>query len=106
MSQNVPDATVVEYIDPNLYKYMLTKILVSCPEDVMYRIRFGGTVKSAEVYVTGGIPFTDWFPWGWAKMWGDGEKTIDIQVKYPSGGAAATCHAELVGEYVPKAFNL
>ena len=72
----------------------------------MYRIRFGGTVKSAEVYVTGGIPFTDWFPWGWTKMWGDDVKKIDIQVKFPAGGAAATCHAELVGEYVKKEFNL
>ncbi len=99
-------AMVVEYLVPENYKYMLSKILVSCPEDVMYRIRWGGTVKSAEVYVTGGIPFTDWFPWGYIKMWGDGVKKIDIQVKYPAGGAAATCHAELIGEYVPKAFNI
>jgi len=99
-------ATVVEYQVPANYKYMLSKILVSCPEDVMYRIRWGGTVKSAEVYVTGGIPFTDWFPWGYIKMWGDGTDKIDIQVKYPSGGAAADCHAEIVGEYVAWGFNL
>jgi len=98
-------AVVVEYTVPDEYKYMLAKILVSCPEDVMYRIRWNGTVKSAEVYVTGGIPFTDWFPWGYIKMWSiDGEK-IDIQVKYPAGGAAAVCHAELIGEYVKWAFN-
>lgn len=98
--------TVVEYQVPANYKYMLTKILVSCPEDVMYRIRWGGTVKSAEVYVTGGIPCMDWFPWGYIKMWGDGEDKIDIQVKYPTGGAAADCHAEIVGEYVAWGFNL
>jgi len=98
-------ATVVEYTVPDGYKYELTKILISCPEDVMYKIRWDGTDKSAEVYVTGGIPFTDWFPWGYIKMWGDDVKKIDIQVKYPSGGAAATCHAELVGEYVLDTFN-
>ncbi|MBA7702840.1 hypothetical protein ES703_111615 [subsurface metagenome] len=98
-------ATVVEYTVPDGYKYELTKILISCPEDVMYKIRWGGTDKSAEVYVTGGIPFTDWFPWGYIKMWGDDVKKIDIQVKYPTGGAAATCHAELVGEYVKDTFN-
>jgi len=96
---------VVEYEVPANYKYMLSKILISCPEDVMYRIRWDGTAKSAEVYVAGGIPFTDWFPWGYIKMWGDGTKKIDIQVKYPTGGAAADCHAELIGEYVAWAFN-
>ncbi len=96
---------VVTYKVPEDYKYMLSKILVSCPEDVMYRIRFGGTVKSAEVYVTGGIPFTDWFPWGWAKMWGGADREIDIQVMWGTDEVAATCHAELVGEHVLKAFN-
>ncbi len=99
-------AVVVEYTVPENWKYMLAKILVSCPEDVLYRIRWNNSAISAEVFVTGGIPFTDWFPWGYAKMWGDGIRKIDIQVKYPSGGVAATCHAELVGEYVKWAFNL
>ncbi len=99
-------ATVVEYTVPDDYKFMLAKILVSCPEDVMYRIRWKGSAISAEVFVTGGIPFTDWFPWGYAKMWGNDILKIDIQVKYPTGGAAAVCHAELVGEYMKYTFNL
>lgn len=78
----------------------LAKILVSCPEDVMYQLKWAGSVISAEVYVTSKIPFTDWFPWDYETMEGDGSKKFEIQVKYPSGGAAATCHAEIVGEEV------
>ena len=80
--------------------FQLAKIVVSCPEDVMYRLRWDGAVISAEVYVSGGIPFTDWFPWDYYDMEGDGSKAFDIQVKYPSGGSAGTCHTEIVGEEV------
>ena len=80
--------------------FQLAKVLVSCPEDVMFKIRWDGDDIGAEVYVTGGIPFTDWFPWDYYEMAGDGAKAVDIQVKYPTDGAAATCHAELVGEEV------
>jgi len=97
--------TVVEYTVLEDWKFELAKILVSCPEDVMYRLRWGAVVISAEVYVTGGIPFTDWFPWNYYYMRGDGSRTFNIQVMFPAGGVAAVCHAEIVGEYVPWAFN-
>jgi len=97
---------VAEYIVPDDWKFELAKILVSCPEDVMYRLRWGTSVISPEVFVTGGIPFTDWFPWDYEHMRGDGTKTFNIQVRYPAGGVEAMCHAEIVGEYVPWTFNL
>lgn len=80
--------------------FQLAKIVVSCPEDVMYKLRWNGTDISAEVYIAGKLPFTDWFPWDYYTMEGDGAKTFDIQVKYPTGSAADTCHAEIVGEEV------
>ena len=99
-------ATIVSYTPPSSdWRFELAKILVSCPEDVMYRLRWNEKVIGAEVYVTGGMPFTDWFPWAYKNMRGGDTKAFDIQVKYPTGGAAATCHAEIVGEYVNWDFN-
>jgi len=98
--------TGTEYTPPNKYKFMLTKILVSCPSDVLYRLRWDGTVFSAaQVFVTGGFSFTDWYPWGYKKMWGDGEKEFDIQVRAPTADDVDTCYAEIVGEHVKWAFN-
>lgn len=98
--------TVVDYlVISSDWKFELAKILVSCPEDVMYRLRWGTTVISAEVFITGGFSFTDWFPWNYYYMRGDGVKTFNIQVMFPAGGAAAVCHAEIVGEYVAWQFN-
>ena len=88
------------------WKFELAKILVSCPNDVLYRLRWNGVVISPEVYVTGGIPFTDWFPWDYYPMTGDGTSTFKIQVYDPTGAAVDICHAEIVGEDVPWAFNI
>ena len=98
--------TFASYTPDDGYKLELAKILVSCPNDIMYRLRWNGVVISAEVYVTGGIPFTDWFPWDYENMRGDGVKAFDIQAQFPVGGAAALCHGEIVGEYVVYDFNL
>ena len=98
-------ATVASYKPPNNYRLELSKILVSCPEDVMYQLWWGGEAFGAEVYVTGGIPFTDWFPWNYKYMEGDGTKEFELKVKYPTGGAAAVCHAEVVGEEMGYTFN-
>lgn len=93
-------ATIGSHTPAAAVSFELTKILVSCPEDIMYKLRWNGTDISAEVYVTGGIPFTDWFPMDYYAMPGDAAKIFDVQVKYPTGGAAATCHVEIVGEDV------
>lgn len=76
------------------------KLTISCSEDVMVKIRWDGSDISIEYYVMGKLPFTDWYPWNWNPCEGDGTKKIDVQVKYPTGGAAATVFAELSGEEV------
>lgn len=80
--------------------FQLAKILVSCDEDFLYKLRWNGTDISVEVYVSGAVPFTDWFPWNYYSMPGDGAKAFDVQAKYPTGGSAGTCQVEIVGEEV------
>jgi len=93
-------ATVASRVVTNGKSFQLAKILVSCNQDVMYKLRWNGTDISAEVLLSAKIPLTDWFPWNYYSMPGDGAKIFDIQVKYPSGGSAGTCFAEIVGEEV------
>jgi hypothetical protein len=93
-------ATIASRTVTSEKEFQLAKILISCDEDVMYKLRWNEDDISAEVYVSAGIPFTDWFPWDYYTMLGDGSKAFDIQVKYPSGGSAGTCYAEIVGEEV------
>jgi len=81
-------------------KFQLAKIVVSGDEDVIFKLRWNNADIGAEVYVTGKLPFTDWFPWDYYTMLGDGAKAFDIQVRYPDGGTAGTCFAEIVGEEV------
>jgi len=81
-------------------QFQLAKILVSCDKDVMYKLRWSNADVSMEVYVPGTVPFPDWFPWDYVTMVGDGSKKFEVQVKYPAGGSAGTCHAEIVGEEV------
>jgi hypothetical protein len=74
------------------------KITVSCKEDVWVKIRWDGSDVSIEYLVMGKLPFTDWFPWNWNPMVGDGSKKVDVQAKYDT--AAATVFCELCGEEV------
>jgi len=92
--------TVATRTVTNGLQFQLAKIIVSCDQDVLYKLRWAGSDISAEVYVMAKVPFTDWFPWDYKEMIGDGSKAFDIQVKYPSGGSAGTCYAEIVGEEV------
>jgi len=92
--------TVASRVVTNAKTFQPAKILVSCDTDVIYKLRWDGTAISAEVYVSAKIPWTDWFPWAYYSMLGDGSKAFDIQVKFPSGGSAGTCHAEIIGEEV------
>jgi len=99
--------TIIRITPLTDWKLELAKILVSCPDDIIYRLVWAGTVISAaEIYVTGGIPFTDWFPWNYypERMRGDGSRTFELQARSIAG--TPTCHAEMVGEYVDWAFNL
>ena len=80
--------------------FHLTKITVSCESDVIAKIVWDGEDISIEYYIIGGIPFTDWFPYGWNPCIGDGTKKIELQVKYPSVGSSATCYGEICGEEI------
>jgi len=93
-------ATVASRTVTNTKTFQLAKIIVSCDQDIYYKLRWNAVDISAEIYVAGTIPFTDWFPYDYYSMLGDGAKAFDIQVKYPSGGSAGTCFAEIVGEEV------
>lgn len=92
--------TVASHVVTNTKSFQLAKIIVSCDTDVMYKLRWNGVDKSAEIIVPANTPFTDWFPWDYLTMTGDGVKAFDIQVKFPSGGSAGTYNAEIVGEEV------
>jgi len=92
--------TLVSRTVTNGKTFQLAKILISCSEDVQYKLRWGGSDISAEIIVPANTPWTDWFPWEAYDMDGDGTKAFDIQVKYPSGGYAASCYAEYMGEEV------
>ena len=80
--------------------FQLAKTLVSCEKDSVMKLRWDGQDIGAEVYLTGRIPFTDWYPWDYHEMVGDGSKAFDIQVKYPTGGTTGACYAEIIGEEV------
>lgn len=92
--------TVASRTVTNGLRFQLAKILVSCDQDIMYKLIWDGIDISAEVYVSGGSPWTDWFPWDYYAMLGDGVKVFDVQVKFPTGGLAGACYAEIVGEEV------
>jgi len=84
-------------------KFKLTKITVSCSEDVMFKLKWAGEDLGPETYVMAKLPFADWFPYGYKTkdnkdLVGDGSNLIELQAKYPSGGTAATCYAELSGD--------
>jgi len=91
-------ATIAEIVVTKDKTFHLAKVVVSCPEDVMFKLVWGGEDISVEYYVMGKLPFTDWFPWGWHPCFGDGSKKFELQAKYPSGGTAETVHAEICGE--------
>ena len=78
--------------------FHVAKILISCDEDVMYKLQWDGEDISPEVYVSGGLPFADWFPWNNYPFEGDGVKQFVLLVKFPAGGAAGTCYCEMTGE--------
>ncbi len=88
--------TIAELTITNGKTFNLAKIAISCETDSWVKVRWNGTDVSIEYLVTGGIPFTDWFPWNWYPMEGDGSKKVDIQAKHD--GVAGECSVELVGE--------
>ena len=93
-------ATIAEIVVSKDKTFHLTKVVVSCAEDVIFKLVWDGEDISPEYYVMGKLPFTDWFPWGWNPCIGDGKKKFELQAKHPPGGVAATVNVEICGEEV------
>jgi len=78
--------------------FHLCKIVVSVNRGTWIRIMWDAEQIYPDVLVVRGIPFTDFFPWDWNPLTGDGVKAIKIQAKYEA--TAGRVDAELVGEEV------
>lgn len=90
--------SVTNYIVTKDKKFSLSKTLVTCDEDAWIKVTWDGATIGAEISTAGKIPFPDWYPHKYHDIVGDGTKKVEIYAKYPSGGSAGTCHAEIVGE--------
>jgi hypothetical protein len=94
--------TIVDYTPTSGKKFHLTKIVVSCLEDVEAQLYWKGEELTIIYKVMGKMPFTDWFPWDFRdklgnEILGDGNSKIELKARYPSGGAAAECYGEIIG---------
>jgi len=97
--------TVVAELTPNKDKrFQLTKIAVSCSEDIIVQLYWGGEALSIPYYVMAKLPFTDWFPLDYHAITheqylkGNGNTKLSLKAKIPSGGTAAEVNGEIVGE--------
>jgi hypothetical protein len=75
------------------------KITASSLDDFWVKLVFAGEDISIEYYVGAGVPFTNWFPWGWHPCVGDGFKKVQLQAKSETA-AATTVYGEICGEEV------
>jgi len=92
--------TGAEYTITKDKTFHLAKLVVSCDQDVLVKLRFDGTDQTIEYYVSGKLPTEFWYAWGEKSFLGDGTKKIDVQAKYPTGGATGTLWVEFRGEEV------
>ena len=91
-------AKALGHIVTDLMTFQVAKITLSCDQDFMYQLYWNGVSIGTEVYVPSKTPYTDWFPWDFAVMEGNGTKEFEIRAKYPSDGSAGTLNTEIVGE--------
>lgn len=97
-------AAVVSYTPTKDKRFQLTKITVSCSEDIIVQLTWGGDAITVPCYVMAKLPFTDWFPLDYHAVTheqffkGNGNTKLELKVKIPSGGTAAEVNAEIVGE--------
>jgi len=89
---------VVAYTVTNTKTFHLSKIVCSCDQDSWVKILWDGSDVSVEYLITAGFPFTDWFPWDWQNMQGDGVKQVVIQGKQKT--TSGVIYGEIVGEEV------
>jgi len=99
-------ATVVSYTPNKDKRFQLTKIVVSCSEDIIVQLTWKGEAVTIPYYVMAKLPFSDWFPQDYYLVTheeyfkGDGNTKLELKAKIPSGGTAAEVNAEIVGEEV------
>lgn len=89
---------LVTHTVTNGKKFRLAKILVSAKEDTWIRYMWNTTQISPDILVSGKLPFTDWFPYDYYDMIGDGVKQFKIQAK--KDVSAGVCYGEITGEEV------
>jgi len=95
---------VVSYIPTKDKRFQLTKIAVSCSEDIIVQLTWGGVAITIPYYVMAKLPFTDWFPIDYHAVTheqylkGTGTTKLELKAKIPTGGTAAEVNAEIVGE--------
>ena len=100
-------ATVAKYVVTDKKRFQLAKIAVSCAEDIIVQLFWGGEALSIPYYVMAKLPFTDWFPIDYYMVTheeylkGNGKSELELKAKIPSGGTASEVNAEIVGEEVP-----
>jgi len=90
--------TAVEYTPSAGKRFMLTKIVVSCWQEVEAQIFWADEPITPIYEISGGIPFTDWFPYDYKNIIGDGVSKVELKVRFPEGGVSAKCYCEIVGE--------
>jgi len=96
--------TVAKYTPAKDKRFQLTKITISCAEDIIVQLFWGGDELTIPYYVMAKLPFTDWFPLDYylvtheQYLKGNGSTELLLKAKIPSGGTAAEVNAEMVGE--------
>lgn len=96
--------TVASYVPTKGKRFDLTKITVSCSQDIIVQLTWGGQAITIPYYIMAKLPFTDWFPLDYHAvthsqyLQGDGNTKLELKAKIPSGGTAAQVDAEIVGE--------
>jgi len=81
-------------------------IFASCNQDVEVRVIFDTQTIFPPTIITAKIPFSHWFPMGFAEgvisggIYGNGSKQLKMQAEYPSGGSSGKIYAQLLGEEV------
>lgn len=93
-------AEALAHVVTDLMSFQLAKITLSCDKDFAYQLYWNGAPIGAEVSIPANTPFTDWFPWDYADMDGNGVKKFAIWAKYPTDGEAGTLNLEINGEEI------
>lgn len=87
---------VTSIVIPSGKKLQLTKLSVSADDGVMVKVVFGEDDITMVYYISGTSVFTDWFPYNWNPIEGDG--TTKLKVVAKALYTAANVCADICGE--------